>query len=885
MGQKLSPPILASTIPAFYSNSEGIVITIPYSMNRAVSKADVSAFAVKIKTMQSGDILYQSQNVSKNDDTIKIEIPKKINKIIEGKTTLKDNEDFKKFKIGQFYKIQIAYVNNETVGYYSTVAVGKYTAKPVLTIENLKVENLNSHLYEYCGIYKQEEDITERVYTYCFTLYDNAGNIIASSGDLLHNTDLDDKDDPNRTIDKYTFTQDLLVGQSYKVRYSVSTVNNLTISSPAYRITQKRSITSDLEADLKVKLNYDNGYVNIDLKSTIPETEISKLASGSFIVARACEDTDYTVWDEVYRFTLTAQIPTLHLCKDFTVEQGKYYRYGIQQYNSNGLRSNRILSDIIYVDFEDAFLFDGIRQLKIKYNPKVSSFKKNLLETKTDTIGGKHPFIFRNGRVYYSEFPISGLISYQMDEENLFLSEKEYGLTEKTTNIVGENFAAERMFKMKALEWLTNGEPKIFRSPSEGNFIVRLMNSSLSPNDTVGRMLHTFSSTAYEIADFNYSTLGDLGFIKIADQTMTSLQWETMNFMYKDENNRYQTVATNTNLISNKVKTVRFNDMTPGEVVKIHFVGAAAEALEEIKIGVTGSYYIDTGVLIDKIILNQPSGGSMTFGYEYTKQPRFETVHSVDVSERPGHQFVGEVDILEKILYVRKDDGTLIKNPKLEIVEIYNVAVEKRPLQRVTDPNKDEPLDLTNLSKDPYLIYEYGNYLADHPGFRPGYLNSTFELISYYDAYNNIEYKESDCYYEPYIVFNGETVSVNEIEETNFQRPGKITELKSGNGCLVTLSYQLCDITYNVEVEAKKVISASNFLYDLGNAIKKYENALSNLKELLNEASQINKDNNDDDLLDKIDSARASVNSTYAQYIVELDKALEEDSRRRGEIE
>ena len=77
-----------------------------------------------------------------------------------------------------------------------------------------------------------------------------------------------------------------------------------------------------------------------------------------------------------------------------------------------GLYSNRILSNEIIADFEDAFLFDGNRQLKIRYNPKVSSLKPNVLETKTDTIGSKHPFIFRNGQVYYREFPISGLISY-----------------------------------------------------------------------------------------------------------------------------------------------------------------------------------------------------------------------------------------------------------------------------------------------------------------------------------------------------------------------------------------------------------------------------------------------------------------------------------------
>jgi hypothetical protein len=38
------------------------------------------------------------------------------------------------------------------------------------------------------------------------------------------------------------------------------------------------------------------------------------------------------------------------------------------------------------------------------------------------------------------------------------------------------------------------------------------MNTSLSPNDTLGRLLHTFTSTAYEIAEYNYSNLKDYGF-------------------------------------------------------------------------------------------------------------------------------------------------------------------------------------------------------------------------------------------------------------------------------------------------------------------------------------------------------------------------------------
>jgi hypothetical protein len=38
-----------------------------------------------------------------------------------------------------------------------------------------------------------------------------------------------------------------------------------------------------------------------------------------------------------------------------------------------------------------------------------------------DTLGGKYPFIFRNGNVNYKEFPISGLITLLSDENSLFM--------------------------------------------------------------------------------------------------------------------------------------------------------------------------------------------------------------------------------------------------------------------------------------------------------------------------------------------------------------------------------------------------------------------------------------------------------------------------------
>jgi hypothetical protein len=49
----------------------------------------------------------------------------------------------------------------------------------------------------------------------------------------------------------------------------------------------------------------------------------------------------------------------------------------------------------------------------------------------------------------------------------------------RTTNLTSYNITAERIFKLAVLEWLNNGKPKLFRSPTEGNYIVRLLNVSL----------------------------------------------------------------------------------------------------------------------------------------------------------------------------------------------------------------------------------------------------------------------------------------------------------------------------------------------------------------------------------------------------------------------
>lgn len=205
----------------------------------------------------------------------------------------------------------------------------------------------------------------------------------------------------------------------------MNTVNNIQLKTYKYKVLARNNAAMDIPITLTASLDYDNGYVSLEAQNNPPTATLP--LTGGFVLTRL-DTSDPGHWVEIQRQNLQSVLPSDINFKDFTIEQGKTYIYGLQQYNDNGLYSERITSNSIYADFEHAFLFDGTRQLKIEYNPKVSSFKIDVLESKLDTIGSQFPFIFRNGAVYYKEFPISGLISYWSDDEELFMTKGEMRL-------------------------------------------------------------------------------------------------------------------------------------------------------------------------------------------------------------------------------------------------------------------------------------------------------------------------------------------------------------------------------------------------------------------------------------------------------------------------
>ena len=866
---KLASPLLEGTIPAFYydinENNEGIVnITIPFGLNRSVSRSQIKGLALKIKTAQSSSYLYTKTvydtNLFELEDSCYVSF-------ILNRNDINDEEQsiIQKFKKGQFYKFQIAFIDfNDEVGYYSTVAVGKYTTKPTLHINELNNHYLNMNDYLYYGYYNQEGgDTTERVYSYIFNVYDAQGNLFATSGEQLHNAN--DDSELYESKDSFTLAKNLEIDQTYRIQYTVTTMNGLTISSPKYRIMEKISIDPEIKADLSVKLNYENGYIDVSLIGHKDESGIETPATGAFLLSRSSSTDNFQTWDEISRFKLAAQLPSRWIWRDYTVEQGKTYRYSLQQYNDRGLYSNRILATDLYADFEYAFLYDGTRQLKIKYNPKMTNFKTDVLETKTDTIGGKHPFIFRNGRVYYHEFPISGLISYLMDEENLFLSEEEFAKYEYVTNLTSENLAKERTFKMKVLEWLTDGNPKLFRSPTEGNFIVRLMNTSLSPSDQVGRMLHTFSSTAYEIDECTYENMDKYNFIHLEDPELAQLRWETVHLydIYKDLMTKEQLDTTEqwVQINNHPVHTLRFTDMLPGDRFRVQF-SSSVGAIREMRIGATGSYYIDTGVPMISVEVPMDtrfnSLGSFTYGYYSTQQNIFDKIAAVSVTEVPTEQYVGEHDIIQEIEYVQDNNGNWRKNPKVDIIQFFNIHVQRRDVEQIRQENdkyykgRRSTLEINSENADPFAFYEICDWESRDQGdhYRPGYHHYDYQVQGYVDFYNNINYGANG--WQPFVEINNARVSVEDTRVYEWFKPGKIKSLVCGNGVFTQVAYQVRNIEYLIEEDDNWGVKPAKDNYE--KAIQELQNHFEKL------------DNNETSDLDE-NILRKNVKETYRIYI------------------
>lgn len=916
---KLYPPNIPGTIPAF----SGTVLTVPFSMNRAVGKIEVAGFSIKIRTISGVNLGYKK--VIRTTQGFKDENNKAINayfdleKDYEVKVDLSDimTSNPGKFNVGQYYKIQLAYIDtNYIVGYYSTVGVVKYTTAPTVFIEKLQYGIANPHNYTYTGIYRQTEegsDSTEKLYSSYFVITNGRNEVIYNSGEKIHNNSIDTL--PNEAHEVVEVNQDLPLNESFYIQFITTTVNGMIAKTQKYRITQRRSITPAIYTTLNAELDYNEAQIKLTFNkvynSALQKQEVP-LITGSFLISRASSKNNLA-WEPIKYITLTSIQPVDWSFCDRTIEHGVTYQYSLQQYNDNGIFSDRILSNQVDSDFEDSFLFDGDKQLKIRFNPKVSSFKRDILETKTDTIGSQFPFFSRNGRVNYREFNLSGLISYQMDNAEQFMPKETLGITQNLTNLVRENLYAERIFKNAVLDWLTDGKPKMLKTPAEGNFIVRLMNTSLSPTDSLGRMLHTFSCSAYEIADFTmenleYYNLIDTSEIKLSKSKYLSVDIHEEVMKIIDDEDKIMNQPILLNLYN--ALSVRFEGVTPGTMIGLTLKKTNNE--QKIWIGSSGTFYYtaeEDNEITDLRIYpkgNKQLTGICTYEFKTASAEMFGIIASVIIKDVPALQIRAPFrDIFQSIADVKTDVLTLdyIRFLKKDVKDIYinkvwnaemkNLSMQERLdlisgknitfywdaecQQSIQDGIENlDPLTLYNIHckkeakgtynkfEDPYSLDDSksskgftfeGYYIDKNPeDFMP------FTGICY-DVDNNMFFiQKADTYS---FTINAAPMSIEDTGYYELQNVDLSTSINVlGQGVITELGYSAQVMTYIFEEQSGATRQAS----------LAYASACTTYNNLLNQGA----------VSAELDNARRIMASTYQTLLQDINRDIKRYQEENG---
>lgn len=654
-------PYIDSTLSAF---QPGESFTIPYKHNPAINSKDIKGFCLRLRQA------YDNSKI--NDELDNITTDNYNNTFITFKK-IPENENL---KLGQFYKIQIAYIDkNGIIGTFSQIAVVKCAKAGTVEIINYDLYKVNEKKRKLFGLYTPDsKDAYEKEQSYCFKLLEpDSQEVLDYTGWIKHNATENDGQDV------YNFSIDLEEDKIYFLIYEIQTLNSLT-ASVLYRVISSVSVTPYYEnLGIITEFDEDNGCVNLTLNNGKDETFEGK---GTFSISRSEKESN--IWSEIKVISNEVE------CQDFLIEYGKTYKYRVQQINKNGVYSRpSVASKEITAYFQHSYLFDGKRQLNIGYNGNISSLKNNVLESKIDTIGSTYPFLFRNGMVQYKEFPLSSLLSLVTDNQKYFSTavkhttkvkgmhntssvEVEVDITKADSDIYQYN---EKKFKLAALDWLSNGEVKLLKTPTEGNFLVRLMSVSLSPENGLNRLLHNFSATAYEIAEYSIENLQNYNFIetteeKIKELTSVGSSWKINAMATIEVKNGKMTDEGKIEVICDymdaerNIKFISATQLTPG--TKINFNGKENNTYT---IGATGRLQTEVDFKgINKItIITDAEGGTLDYIYTKTILSDFDQIKNYTVYQVPLVTFAGQGFILLDVIIGKEIEEAL------DIKEIFGI--------------------------------------------------------------------------------------------------------------------------------------------------------------------------------------------------------------------
>ena len=538
----LYPSILDTYMPAFLINSPTAsknICRVYFSLSQFNTVSQIKNVQIAVRN-SSTNLSALNSNKYPSEIMIKdllTDITKTTDDkyYIEIEPTDMINENF---IIDQYYRVQLRFTsieapdptltptqaiddwlaeNKEYFSEWSTVCLIRGISVPSLAITNFEtgsqtIYSTIAHTQIVGSLVFADANETETLKSYRIILYDEGDKKLLDSG-VKYTSEFTSMNEIN-----YTFNYNFEANKTYHFTIEYTT-SNLYSETHIYTIEVEQGTEQNLHIVCRAWQDAENGCMTLK----ILRSRAYGNYTGQVIIRRTDSKSNFTIWEDMYILKYNAAPNISEIWSDYTIEHGIWYKYAIQGVNTEGVRAPMIMfREPVIAELNHMYLVSGDRQLRLEFNPSISSIKQTISEVKMDATGSKYPYIKRDGYLNYAEFPIGATINSMMDENNTFISREEiyqenlgyYDEYNNENNINEYNDKIyEKFFRDKVKEFLNSPNAKLFRSPTEGNYLIRLMNINYSPNQTLARNVYDFSCNASEIDECNIDNYEKYGIV------------------------------------------------------------------------------------------------------------------------------------------------------------------------------------------------------------------------------------------------------------------------------------------------------------------------------------------------------------------------------------